>query len=350
MPPIPRLAPFERALDAALQAETAAQFMQAVRQGYDALYGMMVDDVRRRREGMAALEAFFAGTTANLRRRRIAELCAWPIFDKPALPQDAAELPEFLWLFAVPFLVTLEREQLAEPVMLTAEALDADELLAFVETSAALNRKASLRAFSTLLRREDIHAYGPRGLASAFVQAELGAPEVPQPLPLFMDAEVDAHRTVLYFVPCAARLPVGETELLDRSVEWTGEAAAAIVQRGLTGLGLRVERVVSQPPCSIAEALFHCTGLGATELETNLVEARRLYGPLDVIIKHPMDGFAEINGFNADGDEVVLLPAFPFFEPRSELADCVKAICEQNQMGFRGSHRLMAASPTQLLQ
>lgn len=335
---------FEQALDDALLAPTGKHFMTSVKGGYDALYRDIVADPRKRKSGLAALEKFFSQTSANLRRRRVAELCAWPIFEKPVLPTEAAELPEFLWLFAMPFLVTFSAEQLASPVMLQGEVFDANALLSAVESTDMLNPNASLRAFSTLLRRDDIHAQGPQGLASTFVHAELGGEDAPEPLPLLMDEEVESHRTVVYFVPCAARLTVGERYLLNPNSPWCAEAAARIVQQGLEQQGLSLDKVTSLPPCTMTDALFYCWGSGMAELETNLAHARELYGELQVLIKHPMDGFAEINAMNEEGQEIVLLPAFAFVEPRSELQQCVRAICEHHNITFKGSFSLPFAS------
>jgi hypothetical protein len=339
-----KLPSFELALDEALQAPNAQHFMHSIRGGYTALYQDIVADPRRRKRGLDALDAFFAATSANMRRRRIAELCAWPIFDKPSLPVESGALPEFLWLFAMPFVVTFSVEQLSRPVLLEGEVFDANALLGCVEESGALNTDAYLRAFSTLLRRDDLHAYGPRGLASTFVQAELGSDDVPQPLPLLMDEEVESHRTVVYFVPCAARLAVGARHLMNPAMPWCDQAAAEVVRAGLEQQGLEVDMVRSLPPCSMSEALFHCSGSGLAELESNLAEARKLYGELQVLIKHPMDGFAEINAMNNEGQEIVLLPAFAFVEPQGELQQCVRAICEQHDITFKGAFSLPFAS------
>lgn len=328
---------FELALDDALEAPNAQHFLNSVRSGYKALYESVVANPRRRKQGLDALDAFFAANNANLRRRRVAELCAWPIFDKPALPTEQDALPEFLWLFAIPFLVTFSAEQLTRPILLEGPVFDADALLTCVEESGALNDDGYIRAFSTMLRRDDLHAYGPRGLASTFVTAELGGDEVPQPLPLFMDEDLESHRTVVYFVPCAARLPAGTQHLINPNAVWCEQEAARVIREGLEMQGLELDNVRSLPPCSMAEIMFHCSGSGLAELESNLARAKQIYGELKVVIKYPMEGFAEINALNSDGQEIMLLPAFAFVEPQGELRQVVNAICEQHDITFKGT-------------
>lgn len=339
---------FSQALNHALVAADAQEFMESVRGGYSALYRALMVQSRERQRQLEVLDNFFADNVHRPRLRRIAEVCAWPIFDKPSLPHEAGEAPEFLWLFALPFVVTFSQAQLSAPVFLEGEAVDANDLLAFTEQAGVLNAKARLRAFSTLFRRDDLHAYGPQGLARAFIDAELGGESVPQPLPLQLDPELESHRTVVYFAACAARLPVGESQLILKSPVWSSENPAHLVKQGLLQQGLGVEHVQSLPPCSMAEALFHCTGPGLAELESNLLEARRLYGELQVLIKHPMDGFAEINAVTDTGQEIMLLPSFAFFEPKQELQHCVKALCQQHQLGYKGAYVL--ASQSSMLQ
>jgi len=333
-----QLPSFELALDDALEAPNAQHFLSSVRSGHKALYDCIVTDASRRKKGLDAMDAFFAANSANVRRRRVAELCAWPIFDKPALPPQEDKLPEFLWLFAMPFLVTFSVDQLSRPVMFNDEPVfDADAMLTCVEESGALNEDAYVRAFSTILRRDDLHAYGPRGLASIFVTAELGGDEIPQPLPLLMDEEIESHRTVMYFVPCAARLPVGARHLMNQDAIWCDQEAARILREGLEMHGVEIDNVRSLPPCSMAEIMFHCSGTGLAELESNIARAKQVYGELKVVVKYPMEGFAEINALNSDGDEIMLLPAFAFVEPPAELREVVTAICEEHNITFKGS-------------
>lgn len=339
---------FSLALEHALAATDAQEFMASVRGGYSALYQALLVEHTQRQHQLDVLDNFLAQNTHRLRLRRIAEVCAWPIFDKPSLPHEKGEQPEFLWLFALPFVVTFSQAQLSQPVFLEGEAVDANDLLACAEQAGVLNSNARLRAFSTLFRREDLHAYGPQGMARAFIEAELGGEAVPQPLPLQLDPEMESHRTVVYYAMCAARLPLGEKQLILKSPVWSPENPAHLVKQGLLQQGLGVDHVQSLPPCSMAEALFHCTGAGLAELESNLLEARRLYGELQVLIKHPMDGFAEINALNDSGQEIMLLPSFAFFEPKQELQHCVKTLCSQHQMGYKGAYVL--ANHSSMLQ
>lgn len=336
------------AVEAALAAADAPAFMQGVREGFDQLYKHLIAAPKSRKKTLDALDEAFENTRADIRRRRILELCAWPIFDKPSLPTGEQSLPEFLWIFALPFVVTLKASQLERPIVLEGEVLDADQLLAIVERSECLNKNASLRAFSTLVRREDLHASGPRNIATRFIEAELGMVEPPQPLPVIMDEEIESCRNVTLMVLCAARLTAGETSLFNRGQVWPAESVAALIKEGLLAQSVEVEAVTSLPPCSMAESLFHCSGAGLAELEYNLKEAQDTYGSLEVIIKHPMDGFAEINAMTQEGVEISLLPAFSFFEPKKELADCVRRICEKHTIGYKGAYTLSTPAPSLL--
>lgn len=341
MAPKTRMAALEHAIDQVLAAGNAHQFMQCVRASHELLYEELVAQPPRKKHALSSLSRLFEGTLGNIRRRRIIELCAWPILDKPALPMEAEDIPEFLWLFVIPVMVTFSQAQLQAPIVLEEGLFDVGQVLKCVESSRALNPRAHLGAFPSLLRREDLHAYGPQNLAKIFVGAELGGVETLQGLPVIMDAEVESCRSVMFFIPCAGRFQVGEKDLFDKAQPWCSEEVSHLVEQGLLAHGFQVDAVASYPPTSMAEALFHCTGSGVLELEANLLEAKRLYGKLDVLIRYPAEGFAEVNAINEAGQELVMLPAFAFFEPRTELQATLKAICNDNGMGFKGGFALV---------
>lgn len=335
---------FEAVVNQVLACETATEFMDQLRAGYQALYDALMQDTRQRKKALKLLEELFAATAAEPRRRRILELCSWPIFDKPALPLESPGLPEFIWVFALPFVVTFAPAQLPTPVVLDGDAFDPDAVLELLEASEAVSSKGHLRVFSTLFRKEDLHAYGPQNIAQFFVGAELGLTSPPQPLPVTFDRDIDCARSVPFFALCACRMQLGEKTLLNRDVVWSAAALEAEIFTGLQSRGLAVEAVHSLPPCSLAETLFQCAGPSLEAMERNLDEATKLYGELELIIRHPMDGLAEVNAFNAAGEEVVLQPPFSFFEPRLELRKTIAQYCERRRLGFRGSFVLPQSS------
>lgn len=329
------------AVDTALTAPDVPRFLEGIQEGFSALYRHLVLNTKTRKKSLQALEDAFASSRSSIRRRRILELCAWPVFDKPALPlPPTGGLPEFLWIFTVPFVVTLTPAQLVHPLLLEGEVLPAAQLLALAERSGCLNKKAAMRTFSTLFRREDLHAYGPQNIAAIFVGAELGINDVPVPLPILMDEEMESFRNVTLLALCSARLPLGESSLYRPGMLWPCEEAAQVVLAGLRAQGLEVEAVKGLAPCSVAESLFHCAGSGLAELEMNLKAAQATYGDLQVILKYPMEGFAEVNAFNSVGAEISILPTFAFFEPKAALTACVRQICAAQAIGYKGTFNL----------
>lgn len=335
-----------QATNAAFQAEDLKGFLGGLREGAGYLRDKLTSASAEKSRDL--LNAAFESLGADPRRRRILELCAWPVFDKASLPQEAAAPGDFLWLFALPFVVQLSARQLDKPLLLEQNTVDGEALLEIVETSGVMAVRDGFRCFSTLLRREDLHAYGPQNIAQAFVEGELSGEAGLQPLPVFMDEDIESCRAFTVFVPCAMRMPVGLDKLFQSRQGWLASRAAKVVREGFERAGVAVDLVVSLPPVSFTESLFRCAGVGTVELEVNLIEARRLYGELAVTLRHPAQGYAEITALNEAGEEILVVPPFPFFEPKKALAKAVRDICVAQGLEFRGSYSLQTPAPTLL--
>lgn len=336
----------------AMKASTAAEFMRGIKSGFDGLYDALMGGRGKKKDMLLALDAAFAEHSPALRQRRVLELCAWPIFDKPALPQAPAELPEFLWLFVLPFTVKVSLNNLGQPRLLQGDVVDAKQMLSYVADSGWLNEKGALSAFPTLLTREDFHLYGPKSLAAAFVHAERGDDEEGlQPMPVAFDPDIESSRVVTLFMVCASRMPVGEHQLLYRQEAWDGSVLAREVAGGLVAQGWEVDAVTSMPPCSMAEALFRCAGAGVQELGTVLDLAVEHYGSREIVLRYPMEGMAELTAVCTEpvGDEeLVLLPPFQFLEPKAELQACVQRLCKERGLEFKGAYSVAAMTSSML--
>lgn len=340
---LPSLSQFERDLDAALNASGVDQLRECLASGAQSLRDCALEGDRPSLT-FKALDAFFSRTQGDRRKRRMAELCSWPLFDKPLIPRKQGA-DSFLWLFTLPFMVTFSPKALARPLLVTGDCLDGEGLLDVLEESKALTPEARPRAFTTMLRRDDLHAFGPAGLARCFVQSEMGEFKAPGALPLHLDPEIDCHRSVLYFVPCAALLPVGTAELRGQGyATWDGTRAAALVKAGLQSEGMDVEEVRSFAPASMSQALLMCNAHGRAELTANIAEALRLYGKLGVKLRAPIRGIAELVAPTASGPLAQVMAPFSFLEPLSTLHETVEEVCASLNLPFMGTETLFSAS------
>ena len=319
-----------------LASANGSAFLAGVKEGFESLYATLMAPGRRA-QGIAALDEAFSQSLGSFRRRRVLELCAWPIYDKPALPAaDKAGPAEFLWLFCLPFVVQFSPAAAAVPMFLPDALVDGAALLRAASGDAWFNPEARLSGFPTLLTREDLHLYGPRNLATLFVQAETGQDAPLQPLPLILDSEIESARVTTFYMLAAARLPVGETELLQQRGEWPAQALESHVMAGFAEHGIETERVTSLAPCSMAEALLHSTRVGACELRRVLALAKGHYGITEVAVQYPMEGMAELVGCGEAEQSYVLCSPFAFIEPSAELQGCLSQVCQQLGLGFKG--------------
>lgn len=313
-----------------LEAETGEAFFEAVRRSYDELHKGLVRKASRRM--LDALEE--AQSHCHLRQRRILDVCSWPIFDKPAMPgSDPDALPEFLWIFCIPFVVQFSPEAIKKPIFFSDELFDGRTVLRKMIGNNCLNPKAMVAGFPTLMSREDLHSMGPCNLATAFIQAELGGTANLQPMPRELDAEVESGRLSTYFMVAAARLPAGEKQLFTGGA-WPGDELANLVTEGMRARGVDVEQVLSLPACSITESLFRCTQVGTTELNRILDLAKELYSIREVELLLPADGMAELSGYDEAGESFVLCSPFSYVEPKSEVRAWVESLCKDKSLSF----------------
>lgn len=325
-----------------LAATTLDEFLVGIRRGYDDLYGALMNTTDQQ-EALDALDEAFAQTRRSPRQRRILELCAWPIFDKPALPPAEASLPEFLWLFAVPVLVQLPQAR-DSVLMVPGDCLDMARLIETLEDSGCMNPKALVSGFSTLYSRDDLHAYGPLGIAQRFVDAETqDEVDLPLPLPIVQDPDIESGRTVTLYALLAARLPAGERVLFDAQ-KWPTAQMDKVFRDGLAAGGIEHEALQSTPGCSMSEALFRCAGPGLRELESWVDLGVAHYDLKAMYVTMPVEGMAELVGVTAKGEELMLAPTFAYVEPSGELVAACERVCQSRNLPFRGM--FVSAVPT----
>jgi len=340
------LSNLDQSLDRALQASTSEDLLQALGDCVQ----MLVDafSTNERERARIELETAFAACSTDIRRRRLLEFCLAPVFDKPPLPCAEGAEGEFLWLFAIPFVVTFRPEALKTPILFRDEAVDAGAILSELQETGYMNREGALRASVRLFKREDLQVLGPPKLAGLFVHAELHKDDILEPLPLMFDPEMDAYRSVTLFLLAASRLPLGEHRLFQPAVPWPADTMGRVVQASLAAQGLAVESVESLPPQSIPEMLMRFSGAGARELRANLLNAKNEYAGVEVIVRTAVEGYAEVNGRLPDGTEIVLVPAFSYFESVKELGYFVRQTCEEFGMPFLGVFGLNVPQPATL--
>ena len=320
----------------AMQATTAAEFLVGIRYGFDRLYEHLIES-RSPQTMLAALDEAFRPSAGSLRQRRILELCSWPIFDKPALPHPPERmLPEFLWLFCVPFVVKFSTQELARPCPIEAEPCDTSAMVGLVADSGWLNDQGVITGLSGLYTREDIHLRGPKSLASYVVRPQ-NEPRL-SPRPLAFDPDIESGRVATLHFLATARLPMGEHELITKQSRWgCGPDLERLVAQALTHQGHDVEQVTSLPPTSMAEALFRCNPAGLLELQTVLELAKTHYPCRDIVLRHPMEGMVELMATLENEEEILLTPPFAFIEPRSAVQNSVRRLCSALGLTFRGA-------------
>lgn len=319
-----------------LAAKEGAEFLEGVREGFESLYAKLLSSGHKKKWA-SALDAAFSQTMGSFREHRVLELCAWPIFDKPALPaQDKGDFPEFLWMFCIPFVVQFAQHETAAPLNLPENLFDGQAVLRKLSQGTWFNPQAMLAGFPVLLSREDLHLTGPSSLASLFVEAELGGPVVLRGLPHIFDEEIESGRVATFYMVASARMQCGESRLMLREGAWPAEKLEQMLMAGFAKNGIDVEQVRSLPACSMAEALFRCTPAGEAELRLVLELAKAHYGVKEVLVRYPLAGMAELTGLDQDGEGLLLCSPFAFIEPKRVLQDCIGQACLAQGLTFTG--------------
>lgn len=322
----------------ALKTRTMKEFLLALRTGYEELSRSLIYSSEPQ-VGLNALNEALSVSRRNPRQRRALELCAWPIFEKPWVPPMEPDQPELLWLFAIPVLVQFPQGP-QEYVMMPGGALDNAGLIEALEASGNLNPKAIVSGFDTLYSREDLQAFGPQGISERFVQAETCSDEsgfeVPLPLPVILDPEIESGRARLLFGLFAARLPSGVGKLFKPGSQWPLDDFSAVVSKSLTEAGIEFESVKAGEPCSVAEMLLRCSPASVSEMERWIELGIEHYELKSLYLTLPVDGMAELVGVTEDGQELLLAPTFSYVEPSEALSNCVQEICRERRLPFKG--------------
>lgn len=328
---------FTHFLNQAVATESSEEQMLAVKEcGTSLVHGMLGP---LREQTLSALDDEFARGHSNIRRLRTIEFCSAVLFDKPSLPASDSGRHEFLWIFAVPFTVTFTPEALGNAANSLNKTVDASAILSELENSGYFNQSGALRASSALFKREDLQALGPRTITDLFLKSEIARHDYVQPIPLVLDPELDAYRTVTLFMLTACRLPAGQLSVFNREIPWPREFLEAVVGASLNSQGMTVESVKSGMPRSLSDLLFRCHGPAAQELLSNLENSLKAYGPVPVSIQFETPGYAEIVGELEDGTVFTLIPPFSYFETDGELVAVVKQLCEQAGLPFKAGVR-----------
>lgn len=330
-------------VDEALAASDISEFMRGLKVAYGSLHEVLLQSSPG---SLGSYEAALSSAAASPRSKQVLQAAAWPIFDKPGLPAEDRNLPEFLWLFAVPFLVKFKEEQLSTPVALGSVRLDDRVLTNMSNTTHRFNEKAVLTYFPTLFTREDLQKIGPVSLSTSAVQVELGlATHEVLGGDIFFDEHIESARATILYCVGIARLPIGERGLFEQSI-WPAQPFEEIIGSALSDAKLQVEKIQGFEPCSMVEALFKCSLAGYCEIKEVLLAAQLEYGVSSVTLELPTSGWAEIHGTQqgAEDEPLLLAPAFSFMEPTSELEKCVLSCCRELGLEFKGSFSV--AGPT----
>jgi hypothetical protein len=321
-----------------LRASTAKEFMEGVRQGFEGVYTSLMEGADQPRT-LSALKAALSASDVPIRHRKALELCVWPIFDKPMLPQNGSGVPEFLWLYSLPFVVQFSTRGAERPIQFSEDVFDMEALTQAVYQSGRLSAKAVLGGFPTLFTREDLQRQGAPTLATAAVcvSTGLGQPGL-TPGGLEFDSDIECARVATFFVVGTARMPAGERTLMNPSAAWPPEGLERLILAGLTEQGFEVETVTSMAPCSMAETLLRCTSTGHLEFCKVLALAQQHYALTGVSIEHSGEGWAELHAtIRGEQDAILILPAFAFVEPRDELQGCIQQCCLDLGIPFKGA-------------
>lgn len=311
----------------------ADSFYAEVRRAQEVALGALV---RSSRNASASIVEAFEALGTHQRRRRILELILWPVLDKPALPSEGIALPDFVWQFQVPVVVTLSPECLSKTTVLNPLGLDVDEVGAALVDSDSLRGVSMLACWPSLYRREDFYAYGPLQLAQRMVELFRGGEaDVVQPLPLILDPEIPHARVVTLHLWVGARVPVGATELLSREPLGAdaSERIGNAVQSYLNAQGIGTEAVSVQEPQHMAEGYFLSSPAWQCELVTSLKLAAQQFETGEVRLQLPVPGYFELLA----QDRSILVPATAAAQPRLGLKADIAMAVEASGLKLAGS-------------
>lgn len=321
----------------AMKASSLDSFIIGLRKSINAMYEQAGDTLKEKQKFFEALTASNARADYSIRQKRIIELCAWPLFDKPSMAQEGPGLPEVLWIFCVPFVVTFEKGDNLESLVLQPSPEAMRALMTALSNSGLVSRKGDLSTFQGLFTREDLHAYGPKNVAQLFLGAERGQNANFTPLPLRFDKEIESNRQATLFLICANKLPLGETQYFEETQPWLSKEAHVAITQAIEESGVKVAFVEAYTPTSPGEALLKCNRVGVREMEALLDVAVQEYQTRCVVVRHPMEGVAELYSCLGEDEELMLAPPFYIIEPACIFDKAVEKACEQKGLLFKGA-------------
>lgn len=307
------------------KATTRDEFFDALRSGYLALHSRLTQDADG---GHAdALREAFNEVHGSPGVRMALEMCAMPIYEKPVIPGEPTEAPEFLWLFTLPVVIRFPAEICSEGAFVwEADPLPAEALLEALKTSNRFSDRADLRMFTNLYTRSDLLAWGPENLAMHALNCEISDADCPVPLPVYFAAELLGYRSVMFLALCAARVPVGVKSLIrPRETESDLVEMGELIASNLKMLNIPFESITVAPPCPVTSSCFVSNPAFLRQAHDICEASKKVWDLKAVFVKFPLPGYVEIAGKLESGAEVILMPAALCCEPRT----CISASLEQ---------------------
>lgn len=315
-----------------LAKESLSAFLEEIQVGVEQLHGFLQSGPG----GANALERTLAKLQSKPRHRRALELCAWPLFDKLSLPAEPGHPPAALRLFSLPVLVQFANPA-PEVVLFPGDFLPTEKIIEALEAAGVLEPTAIVSGLTSLFSKEDLQSLGPLGLANVFFDAETSDnPQLPDPLPVVLDPEIESSRAVVLHVLLAARVPVDSPTIFALGAKWPISDLNKLVEQALLSVGIPVDHVQCLHSCTLGEASFRCAGPAIAELAAWLELGKLHYGISSAYLSLLAPGQAELVGV-AGEDELLLAPTFSYVEPPSALQQAVAALCEQQELSFAGA-------------
>ena len=334
------LTTIDSSLDRAMQCESVQDFFEALTQTRRS-----VQAITEKNTGAATLQKELERSSANVRRSRVLQACAWSALSVRKTQGQYASS------FGIPVVLTFGEGSWKKPDELTQKLLEARPAQTIQdEVGHLLPEKAFLG--NRLFRSEDLLRHGPVLMHDLLFSAMANdTAELPPPRRLTLDSEIDCWRSLAFFVAGATPVTSGSPFRLDSFAmqQWPEDSLALAVAEALMNAGVQVDRVACLPPCSLAECAFSCSGPSYYELGENLRNAHSRYGELEVSIRFSMDGIAELSGTTPEGADIILAPPLVHTEPRAVFTGAVKGLCELADMAWAGAYAL-AMSETSMLQ
>lgn len=338
----------------ALHASTPSAFSQGLQSGFLGVCSWLDADPKERKHRLAALQHCFNNSAVPLRQSRLLQLCSWPIFDKQILPLQAGQMPEFLWLFALPLTVEVALEHPTKtPVRLALSLAQRQSLVRLLQSDGVVNENAQLTVHNVALTLEDLQKLGPLNLAQEASKDCLGLPNDLETMaqPVVLDSEIESGRSFTWYVLCSARLPVGERRLLQHTTSFKHASAQLVFEHAAQEQSLRIQNMRAHRPIPLAETMMRCAQCGREELSITLAAAKAHYGVKQVRLRLPMEGVAELCAQHPSEPEAEYLLRLPFLvlEPMQAMELLLDELCEEAGLEFSGVYSV-AMSPSSTLQ